>query len=129
MPSIIKQFWLFSKDGLPIAEFSGDEQTLDKTLMGGIVSAIKTFSQQLTSKGLQSLMLENDKLSFGKSHDGNAILVFRTDSKIKDKKIQKLSKNIVEIFEGLYDINAIISWDGDVTFFNEFKEKLQKFLK
>ncbi|TFG24162.1 MAG: hypothetical protein EU529_05080 [Promethearchaeota archaeon] len=129
MPSIIKQFWLFSKDGLPIAEFSGDEQTLDKTLMGGIVSAIKTFSQQLTSKGLQSLMLENDKLSFGKSHDGNAILVFRTSSKIKDKKIQKVSKNIVEIFEELYDVNDILSWDGDVRYFNGFKEKLQKFLK
>lgn len=129
MPSIIKQFWLFSKDGLPIAEFSGDEQSLDKTLMGGIVSAIKTFSQQLTSKGLQSLMLENDKLSFGKSHDGNAILVFRTGSKIKDKKIQKVSNKIVEIFEELYDVNEIISWDGDVTYFNGFKEKLDKFLK
>ena len=129
MPSIIKQFWLFSKDGLPIAEFSGDEQSLDKTLMGGIVSAIKTFSQQLTSKGLQSLMLENDKLSFGKSHDGNAILVFRTGSTIKDKKIQKVCKKIVEIFEELYDVNDIISWDGDVNFFDEFKEKLDKFLK
>ena len=128
MPSIIKEFWLFSKDGLPIAEFSG-EKTLDKTLMGGIVSAIKIFSQQLTSKGLQSLMLEDDKLSFGKSHDGHAILVFRTDSKIKDKKIQKLSRHIVEIFEELYDANAILSWDGDVTFFDEFKEKLLKFIK
>ena len=129
MPSIIKQFWLFSKDGLPIAEFSGDEQTLDKTLMGGIVSAIKTFSQQLTSKGLQSLMLENDKLSFGKSHEGNAILVFRTSSKIKDKKIQKICQDIVEIFEELYDINDILSWDGDVRFFDTFKWKLVKFLK
>ena len=128
MPSIIKEFWLFSKDGLPIAEFSG-EKGLDKTLMGGIVSAIKIFSQQLTSKGLQSLMLENDKLSFGKSHNGNAILVFRTSSKIKDKKIQKLCQDIVEIFEELYDVNDIISWDGDVTFFNGFKEKLQNFLK
>jgi len=128
LPSIIKEFWLFSKDGLPIAEFSG-EKTLDKTLMGGIVSAIKIFSQQLTSKGLQSLMLEDDKLSFGKSHDGHAILVFRTDSKIKDKKIQKICQDIVEIFEDLYDVNDIISWDGDVTFFNGFKEKLQKYLK
>lgn len=128
MPSIIKEFWLFSKDGLPIAEFSGDK-TLDKTLMGGIVSAIKIFSQQLTSKGLQSLMLENDKLTFIGSHEGNAILVCRTSSKIKDKKVQKTCHDIVDIFEDLYDINDIISWDGDVTFFNGFKEKLQKFFK
>ncbi|MFX0132709.1 MAG: hypothetical protein ACFFDN_03585 [Candidatus Hodarchaeota archaeon] len=128
MPSIIKEFWLFSKDGLPIAEFSGGG-TLDKTLMGGIVSAIKIFSQQLTSKGLQSLLLEQDKLTFGKSHEGHAILVFRTDSKIKDKKIQKLCKDIVKIFEELYDVNDIITWDGDVNYFDGFKEKLQKFLK
>ena len=129
MPSIIKGFWLFSKDGLPIAEFTGDEQTFDKTLMGGIVSAIKIFSQQLTSKGLQSLLLETDKLTFGKSHEGHAILVFRTSSKIKDKKIQKLCQDIVEIFEELYDVNDIISWDGDVRYFDKFKEKLHKFFK
>ena len=90
MPSIIKEFWLFSKDGLPIAEVSGEEQTFDKLLMGGIVSAIKTFSQQLTSKGLQSLLLDQDYFSFLSTHDGNAILVCRTSSKINDKKIQKL---------------------------------------
>lgn len=128
MPSIIKEFWLFSKDGLPIAEFSG-EQTLDKSVMGGIVSAIKIFSQQLSSKGLQSLLLENDKFTFISSHEGNAILVCRTSSKIKDKKIQKLCKEIVRIFEELYDADAIISWDGDVKYFDKFKEKLDNFFK
>ena len=128
MPSIIKEFWLFSKGGLPIVEFSG-EQTLDKSIIGGIVSAIKIFSQQLSSKGLQSLLLEKDKFTFISSHEGNAILVCRTSSKIKNKKIQKLCKEIVGIFEELYGADAIISWDGDVKYFDKFKENLKKFFK
>ncbi|MFX1239054.1 MAG: hypothetical protein ACFE8P_15210, partial [Promethearchaeota archaeon] len=74
MVSIIRDFWLFSKDGLPIAEFTG-EQTLDKSIIGGIVSAIKIYSQQITSKGLQSLLLEDNKFTFLSVHQGNAILV------------------------------------------------------
>lgn len=128
MTSIIGDFWLFSKDGLPIAEFTG-EQILDKSIIGGIVSAIKIYSQQITSRGLQSLLLEDNKFTFLSVHQGNAILVCRTSSKIKDKKIQKVCNGIVKMFEELYDADDIIKWDGDVKFFDEFREKLENYIK
>jgi len=128
LPSIIKEFWLFSKDGLPIVELSG-EKSLDKSVMGGIVSAIKIYSQHLSSKGLQGLLLEDNKFTFISSHEGNAILVCRTSSKIKDSKIQKLCKKIVKTFEELYDIDDIINWNGDVQFFNKFRDELNKYFK
>jgi len=128
MVSIIRDFWLFSKDGLPIAEFTG-EQTLDKSIIGGIVSAIKIYSQQITSKGLQSLLLEDNKFTFLSVNQGNAILVCRTSSKIKEKKIQKVCNSIVKMFEELYDADDIIKWDGDVKFFDKFREKLENYIK
>ncbi len=128
MVSIIRDFWLFSKDGLPIAEFTG-EQTLDKSIIGGLVSAIKIYSQQITSKGLQSLLLEDNKFTFLSVLQGNAILVLRTSSKIKDKKIQKVCNSIAKMFEELYDADDIIKWDGDVTFFDKFRAKLDNYIK
>jgi len=124
----IKDFWLFSKDGLPIAEFTG-EQALDKSIFGGLVSAIKIFSQQFTSKGLQSLLLEDNRFIFVSTLEGSAILVCRTSSKVKEKKVQKICNNIVKIFEELYDPNDIINWDGDVSFFDKFREKLENYIK
>ncbi|MFX0188998.1 MAG: hypothetical protein ACFE8A_14830 [Candidatus Hodarchaeota archaeon] len=121
-------FWLFSKDGLPIAEFIG-EQALDKSILGGLVSAIKIFSQQITSKGLQSLLLEDNKFTFISALEGSAILVCRTSSKVKEKKIQKICNNIVKIFEELYTPNDIINWNGEVSFFDKFREKLENYIK
>ena len=128
MTSIIQDFWLFSKDGLPIAEFAG-EQALDKSILGGLVSAIKFYSQQITTKGLQSFLLEDNKFTFISTLEGSAILVCRTSSKIKEKKVQKICNNIVKIFEELFDPNDIINWDGDVRFFDKFREKLENYIK
>jgi hypothetical protein len=128
MTSIIQDFWLFSKDGLPIAEFTG-AQALDKSILGGLVSAIKIYSQQITSKGLQSLLLEDNKFTFISTLESSVILVCRTSSKVKEKKIQKICNHIVKIFEELYDPNDIINWDGDVRFFDKFREKLENYIK
>jgi predicted regulator of Ras-like GTPase activity (Roadblock/LC7/MglB family) len=128
MASFIKEIWLFTLDGLPIAEFCKNE-SIDKSIVGGLISAIKSVSHHLTSKGLQSLVLEDNKIVFFSALQGNVILVVRTDSQIKDKKINKLGVEIIEILEELYTADDIISWNGTVAFFNEFREKLKKFLK
>lgn len=123
----IEEFWLFSKDGLPIADFTCSEQSTDKSIIGGLVSAIKSFSHQLTTKGLQSLELEDSKIVFFTALQGNIILVIRADSKAKDKKINKISIDIIKIFEDLYSAEDIISWNGSTIFFQEFRIRMCAF--
>ena len=123
----IEELWLFSKYGVPIADFTCSELKTDKSIIGGLVSAIKTFSQQLTTKGLQSLMLEDSKIVFFSALQGNVIMIIRTNSKAKDKRINKISIDIIRLFEDLYSINDIETWDGSTKFFKEFRERLCAF--
>jgi len=128
MTPIIKEIWLFSRDGLPIAEFCRDE-SIDRSIVGGLVSAIKSVSQTLTTKGLQSLILEDNKIVFFSALQGNVIMVCRTNSKVKDKKIDKIGSDIIKILEELYEPDDIMNWDGTVKFFDKFREKLKSELR
>jgi len=120
---IVKEFWLFSKDGLPIAEYC-NEENIDKSFIGGFVSAIKSFSQQLSKKGLKSFLLQNNKFMFISALEGSAIMVCRTDSDAKDKKIQKFCGEIEKILVELYKPEDILNWSGDRSFFDGFSKKL-----
>ena len=123
----IEELWLFTKYGVPIADFTCSEQSTDKSIIGGLVSAIKTFSQHLTTKGLQSLMLEDSKIVFFSALQGNVIMLIRTNSKAKDKRVNKIAIDILRLFEDLYDVNDIENWDGSTKFFKEFRERLCAF--
>ena len=76
--------------------------------------------QTLTSKGLQSLVLEDTKIVFFSALQGTIIMVIRTDSKTKDKKINKLGVDVIKILEELYSADDIKNWNGDVVFFSKF---------
>ena len=60
---------------------------------------------------------------------GNVILVCKTNSSIKNKKIHKLCDIIKQIFENLYGLDDLESWDGDLSFFDSFNDKLKLYFK
>jgi hypothetical protein len=129
MSSIIKELWIFSNDGIPIVEITVDTK-LNKYLMGSFISAIKTYSQHLSENGgLNCFIMENCKFTVKSAHHGNSILVCKTDSDIKEKKITKVCDVIARIFEELYDVDDIQKWNGDLAFFDKFKEKLDLYFK
>ena len=128
MSSIIKELWIFSNAGIPIVEISKDTG-LNKYLMGSFISAIKSYAQHLSEKGLNSFILENYKFILKSVLDNNAILVCMCDVNIKDKKIHKQCDVIARIFEEIYKPDDIQNWDGEVSYFDRFKEKLELYFK
>ncbi|MFX0070454.1 MAG: hypothetical protein ACFFAO_05120 [Candidatus Hermodarchaeota archaeon] len=128
MFSIIKELWIFSKAGIPIIEI-GHKESLNKYLMGSFISAIKSYSESLTEEGLTSFILEKNKYILKSSLNGNALVVCRSDPKIKEKKIKKICNLITQIFEDLYKPEDIENWDGDVSFFDNFRDKLDLYFK
>ncbi len=130
MGSILKELWIFSNDGRPLAEFcSGKECNPNNLIMGSFVSAIKIYSEHLISGGLKNFILEKDKFTFVALLQGNLILVCRTSPKIKDKKIKKICFDIVEIFEELYTVDVLKNWRGNLSFFDNFKERLDEYIE
>ncbi|MEE9378517.1 MAG: hypothetical protein V3V33_10845 [Candidatus Lokiarchaeia archaeon] len=128
MPGIFQELWIFSQDGLPLAEFCEDD-VMDKNLLGPFLSAIKSFAQKLTKSELSSFTIGNFKLTCISALNGKVFLAGRTHLKTKDKTIKNACKIISEIFEDMYDPSGIENWDGDLAFFDRFKDKLDLYFK
>ena len=128
MPSDLKELWIFSKEGLPIVDFTKDD-TIDESLLGGFIAAIKSFSQELSGKELKSFSLMSYKFTLMPYFQDEFIIVCRSNFNVKDNKVFKICKVIGKIFEDMYDISKLKEWDGDDSFFNKFKNRLDLYFK
>lgn len=128
MPSFISDLWIFSKDGLPLIEvFNNDE--INSTLIGAFLSAIESFSFKLSGAGLKSINLGENKFILTSCLEGNVYLAIKCDLKVKNKKIERIFKIIIEYFEELYTSEDIKTWDGDLTFFNKLKDRIDVYFE
>ncbi len=124
MSDLIGDFWIFSKDGLPLISFYKDVK-MDNVFMGGFLSAIESFSKQLSGKALKSFTFGDAKLAFSPCFEGNLILVCKCNLTYKEKKINKFFNEIIKILEEMYTIEDIKKWDGNISFFDGLKDKLE----
>ena len=124
MVHIVEELWIFSRDGIPLIEIFKNTQ-IDNALIGGFLSAMKTFAQEISGKALNSLTIGHSKFYIVTSLEDRIFLVCRYDSKVKEKKIQKVMELIISFFEDMYTIKDIEDWDGNITYFNKFKDKLK----
>ena len=128
MPGIFQELWIFSRDGLPLADFC-EEDVMDKNLLGPFLSAMKSYSQKLAESELQSFTIGKFKYTCISALNGMVFLAGRTPTKTKDKTINKACSIICKIFEDMYDPSGIENWNGDLTFFDRFKDKLDLYFK
>ena len=51
------------------------------------------------------------------------------DKTVKDKKIKKMFKLIADFFEDLYSFDDIVSWNGDPSIFDKFKDRIDVYFE
>ena len=61
--------------------------------------------------------------------DGQIILVCRSPLYVDKKKIGKICGVIGKMFEDMFHIEEITKWDGDISFFNPFRTKLDIYFR
>ena len=126
---LIDQLWILSMDGRPLVNFC-EEGVMDENLICGFFSAITAFSYELAGKkGLKSITLQDYKFTYSPCCDGTALLVCKSDTSVKDKKIIKIAKVIKNILEDLHSGHQIENWDGDISCFDEFRNRLDLYFK
>lgn len=128
MPSLLDEIWIFSKDGIPIVDFARIG-SVDKSMLGSFISAIKTFVREISKGQLKSINVGNDKYTFTSCVQNEVILVCKSPIEVKDKKIQKICKLIADIFDDMFSLDDINNWDGDTSFFDKFKDKIDLYFK
>ncbi len=135
--AIIDELWLFTMDGLPIVSLlqGGNVSikggsSIDPTLLGALLSAIKTVSQHLIKDGeLNAFSVGSYKYSLVNCMKDHIMVVGRSTVSVKDKDLKKLFITIIGFFEGMYTLEEITNWNGDITLFNNYRDKLELYFK
>ncbi len=128
MPAFIKDLWIISRDGRPLIEVINNTGA-NSYLLGPLVSAIESFSKELIGSELQSLTLGEKKIIISPCLKGHVYLVSDYDINVKEKKIKKIFKIIADFFEDLYSLEDIVSWSGDPTVFDKFKDRIDVYFE
>lgn len=128
MSPLLDELWVFSRAGVPIVDFSREEN-VDKTFLGFFISAIKTFSNKVSGRELKRFNIGNNKYTCIHCMEDEIVLVCRSPLDVNKKKIQKVCSVIGKMFEQMFSINDITKWNGDLDFFNEFQHKLNLYFR
>lgn len=96
----------------------------DMQLVSGFISAIQSFSRELTGSAVKTINFENFTFHFYKDPDyENLLYVMVTKIDYELKEIRCKILKIASVFSKAYS-GKIDSFDGDVTKFDDFSEKL-----
>jgi len=128
MSRVVEELWIFSRDGIPLLEIFKNTD-LDQTLIGAFLSAMKSFTEGLSGKSLKSFSFGAEKFLMIPSHNDNVFLVSKYNSSVKEKKIQKLMNVIIKFFEEMYTTKDIEEWDGNISYFDKFKDRLELYFE
>lgn len=118
---IIQDLWIL-KEGLVIFKRVFDEKIQDQ-LLGGFMSALTSFAQQIDKEGLSSFTI-GDRTWYLKKQDG-ILFIANAGEKAKPKKIIGELDQIASKFRQKYPKELVGSWNGDVSFFNSFEDEIE----
>lgn len=128
MPHIIVELWILSVTGIPLVNFC-EETKLNEILFSALISSILSFVESSTLKELNSFTMGNYKFTCKKCLDDNVIMVGRSLSNANNKKIQQSFRVIANFFEDMFTPSDLKNWDGDISFFDKYKEKLDLYFR
>jgi len=115
---VIREFWLFMNEGVELFSHAPESQ-LDPLLFGGFVSAMQSFSMELTSEQLRAISIGIDKYTFYRETDMPFFIIGRTHLKSPDKSIGNILKMLFQEFWKQYE-EEVKEFSGEVTQFADF---------
>ena len=120
MAKAVQDFWILSAAGKVLYKRISNEG-MHTQLFGALISALKSFSQELTKTGLSDFEASSFKFTLLKNEP--LIFVATSDNKVKRKKIQEELKKISTKFFLKYgDILANWdNWDRNIDTFSGFE--------
>ncbi len=87
------------------------------------------FSKQMTGASFDGFSWGDNKFIFTSCLNNNILLVSKSETRVKEKKVHKILKIIAEFFEEMYSAEDILNWGGNIKMFNQFKERVKIYFK
>jgi len=122
---VIDEFYVIAESGLCYYSKSR-EREVDRSLFSGFLTALNSLSQQISSEGMSSLVLQNRKYTISKLE--GLLFIARTDVKMKDNVVRKELEEMQHIFLDNFSPSTLKeSWDGDVSVFENLDAQFDKY--
>jgi len=125
MGKILRDLWILSSDGITMYSRVYNPK-VNEQLFGAIMSAINKFAEKVADGGISSFELSEIKFSIIKKNE--ILFVANADLEEKDKRINQELSSISDKFFEVYS-DKLEKWDGDVSIFSEFEEKIKNSLQ
>jgi hypothetical protein len=128
MVKVIQDLWILTQSGKLLYQRVFDEK-MHTQLFGALISALNSFAQELTSKGLVDF--EFGLYKFIVLRKKQFLFIGTSNIKVKKEKIQnELKKIIARFFEKYTEILADWeNWDRNIDTFSDFKKTIRNLLK
>jgi hypothetical protein len=125
----VKHLWIIYQSGLCILEeayITDDRTKMDETLMGGFIAALFSFSESMTSSGIDSISMGNIMMHYASG--GGIITCLAIEKKIKANIAKDIVKRIHNEF--LERFSKVIEAEGvvDTSVFIPFKDYSKELL-
>ena len=118
---VLQDVWILHKSGIVIFHRAFKE-SVSPQLFGAMMSALNTFSEQLTEGGLSNFEINEQRFTIIKKSD--LLFVANSSKLINQKKISRELEKILKKFLKLY-ANEIEEYRGEIGAYSEFKDKIQ----
>ena len=119
----LQELWIINKNGLPYLSVKSKEivgEGINPMIFSGFMSAV----QNLAEDSIDAIKMRNSKIMIVPVKEPIPFFVIgRSKTKEKDSTIRKQLKKIKNMFLDEFSI-IIPTWEGDLSFFFYFKEKI-----
>ena len=118
---IIKNLWVVNSSGLCVYSYKANfsDYDLDETMFGGFISALASFTSNLSQKNIRFLKLEEDELYFRDLKDIIVVTIMNTagaEQTVIDQMLQFIGEKFLENYSESLK-SPIFDWGSIVTDF------------
>ena len=123
---VLQDFWILSDGGIVMYHRMYDEK-MDEQLFGGLLTALHSFAEELSSEGLTSFDMHDKRFTMKKKN--TYLFVANSSKRIKEKKVMAELEKISQKFFNSYSEDILNNWDGDVGIFANFDKEIEDSLE
>ena len=122
---VLQDVWILHKSGVVVFHRPFKE-SVSPQLFGAMMSALNTFSEQLSDGGLSNFELNKKRFTIIKR--SNLIFVANSSKQFNQKKISRELEKISKKFLKLYS-KDLENYQGRIGAYSQFKEKIEDALE
>ena len=117
-------FWIFQENGLELFSYNPD-YAINSDLMGGFLSAIKSFSQLLVNRMISTIKIKDLNLIFYQEPKKDFFIVGLISSVVNNTMVERRLKKIYLAFSELFYYETTRNALYDQSIFDSFHEVVE----